>query len=75
MTGWGLPVEPSQKKQVWTNAICPKCGYSWETRSTRPYLCCPHCYRQTPRERVIKIVQSDKGLAPLAVKPQGGMPW
>jgi len=23
---------------------CPKCGYEWYCKSTRPYITCPYCY-------------------------------
>jgi len=25
---------------------CPKCGYKWETRSTKTYVSCPSCLRK-----------------------------
>ena len=30
---------------------CPRCGYSWVTRSTRRYVTCPNCYRKFPNPR------------------------
>ncbi len=26
--------------------VCPKCGYSWVTRSVRRFITCPNCYRK-----------------------------
>lgn len=25
---------------------CPKCGYTWNTKSKRRYLTCPNCYKK-----------------------------
>lgn len=29
--------------------ICPKCGYTWQTKSTADMICCPSCQRKFAR--------------------------
>ena len=35
---------------------CPKCGYEWETRSTKLYVTCPNCLRKVrpPSSRLLE---------------------
>jgi DNA-directed RNA polymerase subunit RPC12/RpoP len=36
-------------------AICPKCGYEWETRAAGEMITCPSCHRKFARPAPTKI--------------------
>ena len=36
--------------------VCPKCGYSWNTKSQALWVTCPHCMRKSILEAMRKTV-------------------
>ncbi|MEM1694246.1 MAG: hypothetical protein QXY26_10595 [Ignisphaera sp.] len=51
-----LEINPKPIEEV----RCPKCGYTWYTKSRRLYIVCPNCHYTFRKERGLLSLLSEK---------------